>query len=147
MTTSAESERSLEAAVADLTLAIGQLVRRVRSEVDPSDYNLSQLSVLSRIERHGALTTADLARAESMKPQSMGALVVGLEQAGLVERQPHPSDGRQWLIALTPAGAAVSQQRRSAKRAWLLEAVRQLSDEERSALRAATPLLRRLAER
>ncbi|MEK6421083.1 MAG: MarR family transcriptional regulator, partial [Burkholderia gladioli] len=53
MTTSAESERSLEAAVADLTLAIGQLVRRVRSEVDPSDYNLSQLSVLSRIERHG----------------------------------------------------------------------------------------------
>ncbi|NHH78726.1 MarR family winged helix-turn-helix transcriptional regulator [Burkholderia gladioli] len=147
MTTSSESERSLEAAVSDLTLAIGQLVRRVRSEVDPSDYNLSQLSVLSRIERHGALTTADLARAESMKPQSMGALVVGLEQAGLVVRQPHPSDGRQWLIALTPAGAAVSQQRRSAKRAWLLEAVRQLSDEERSALRAATPLLRRLAER
>lgn len=42
MTTSTESDRALEAEVADLTLAIGQLVRRVRAEVDPGDYNLSQ---------------------------------------------------------------------------------------------------------
>jgi DNA-binding MarR family transcriptional regulator len=147
MTTSTESDRALEAAVVDLTLAIGQLVRRVRAEVDPSDYNLSQLSVLARLEHRSPMTIAELARAESMKPQSMGTLVQSLEQAGLVERQSHPTDGRQWLIALTEAGAAERRQRRSAKRAWLLEAIRELSVEERRALAAATPLLRRLAER
>ncbi|GAB7538374.1 MarR family winged helix-turn-helix transcriptional regulator [Burkholderia sp. 22PA0099] len=141
------SDRALESAVSDLTLAIGQLVRRVRSELGPSEYTLSQLSVLARLEQSGPLTTADLARAESMKPQSMGTLVVGLETAGLIERQPHPTDGRQWLIALTPAGAAERQQRRTAKHAWLLEAVRELSDEERRVLAAALPLIKQLAER
>ncbi|WP_414440849.1 MarR family winged helix-turn-helix transcriptional regulator [Burkholderia sp. 22PA0106] len=141
------SDRALESAVSDLTLAIGQLVRRVRSELGPSEYTLSQLSVLARLEQSGPLTTADLARAESMKPQSMGTLVVGLETAGLIERQPHPTDGRQWLIALTPAGAAERLQRRTAKHAWLLEAVRELSDEERRVLAAALPLIKQLAER
>ena len=50
------------------------------------------------------MTTAELARAEMVKPQSMGTLLAELEQEGLVQRQPHPTDGRQILFSLTDAG-------------------------------------------
>ena len=35
------------------------------------------MGALARLEQGGAMTTADLARAESMKPQSMGTILAG----------------------------------------------------------------------
>jgi DNA-binding MarR family transcriptional regulator len=137
---------SLETTVADLTVAVGQLLRRLRSETNPSELNLSQLSALSRMDQSGAMTTADLARAESMKPQSMGAVLASLEQEGLVQRRPHPSDGRQILFALTDAGAEVRRQRGIAKREWLLAAIAKLEPAELQTLISAIPLIKRLGE-
>jgi DNA-binding MarR family transcriptional regulator len=136
----------LENAVSDLTVAVGQLLRRLRSETNPSELNLSQLSVLSRLDQLGAMTTADLARAESMKPQSMGAILASLEQEGLVHRQPHPTDGRQILFALTDAGAEVRRKRGIAKREWLLAAMAKLEPDELQAVIAAIPLIKRLGD-
>jgi len=81
-----------------------------------------------------------------MKPQSMGAVLASLEQEGLVERRPHPTDGRQILFALTPHGLNERRQRGLAKRAWLLAAMTRLSPQERAALVAAIPLIRQLSE-
>lgn len=61
---------SLVPVVAGLTLANGQLLRRLRSGANPGELNRSQSSALARLEREGPMTTADLGRAESMKPQS-----------------------------------------------------------------------------
>ncbi|MBM7131303.1 MarR family transcriptional regulator [Dyella mobilis] len=141
-----KSSAQLEAAVTDLTAAVGQLLRRVRSKADPSELNLSQLSVLSRLDLEGAMTTADLARAESMKPQSMGTVLAGLEQEGLVHRQPHPTDGRQILFALTSAGTEVRRKRGIAKREWLLSAMATLEPAELQTVMAAIPLIKRLSE-
>ena len=80
MVKSPRPKATTESSVNELTTAMGQLLRRVRSETSSDELNLSQLSVLARLDRHGAMTTADLARSESMKPQSMGAILVGLEQ-------------------------------------------------------------------
>jgi len=77
-----------ELVVAELTLAIGQLLRRLRTEANPGALNLSQMGALARLAESGGMTTADLARAESMKPQSMGAILAGLERDGLVQRTP-----------------------------------------------------------
>ncbi len=140
------TDPALEAAVADLTLAVGQLVRRLRSVASPSALTLSQLSALARLDRQGAMTTADLARAESIKPQSMGAVLAGLEQDGLVGRRPHPTDGRQILFALTPAGAEERRRRGAAKREWLLMALAELDPADLGTLVAAIPLIKRLAE-
>jgi DNA-binding MarR family transcriptional regulator len=140
------SPAALETAVSDLTVAVGQLLRRLRSETNPSELNLSQLSVLSRLDQPGAMTTADLARAESMKPQSMGAILASLEQEGLVHRQPHPTDGRQILFALTPAGIEVRRKRGIAKREWLLAAMAKLKPDELQAVMTAIPLIKRLGE-
>jgi len=77
--------------------------------------SLTESSVIARLATDGPATTADLARAESVKPQSMGTIVAALEEMGLVERKPHPTDGRQLHIRLTPKGVAFRKSVRDAK--------------------------------
>ena len=137
---------SLEQAVAELYLAIGQLIRRLRSEANPNELNLSQLSALARLDQNGPMTTADLARAEAMKPQSMGTLLASLEQEGLVDRRPHPTDGRQVLFALTAKGVEERKQRGIAKRDWLVAALAKFEPAELQTLVAAIPLIKRLGD-
>ena len=137
---------SPEPAVAELSLAIGQLVRRLRMEVNPGELSWSQLATLARLDKMGAMTTADLARAEFVKPQSMGTTLADLEQAGLVQRRPHPTDGRQVLFALTAEGMEARRQRNIAKREWLLTAMAKLDPAEQQTLMAAAALIKRLAE-
>lgn len=92
------------------------------------------------------MTTAELARAESMKPQSMMTILASLEEERLVQREPHPTDGRQILFLLTRAGIDERQQRTVAKRAWLQAALARLDPEDMQTLAAAIPLIRRLGE-
>jgi DNA-binding MarR family transcriptional regulator len=146
MPKSTSSNAVLETAVSELTAAVGQILRRLRSEANPEELNLSQWSVLARLDHGDAMTTADLARAESMKPQSMGTILASLEQEGLVERQPHPTDGRQILFALTPAGLKMRRQRGIAKREWLLAAVARFEPAELKTLMDAIPLIKRLGD-
>jgi DNA-binding MarR family transcriptional regulator len=136
----------LEETVNRLTVAVGQLVRRLRAEVSPGDLTLSQIAVLGRLDAVGWATTADLARAEAVKPQSMGATLASLEQENLVHRRPHPTDGRQVLFGLTDEGTEARRQRKLAKRVWLLAAVGQLEAGELHDLKAAIPLIQRLGE-
>jgi DNA-binding MarR family transcriptional regulator len=137
---------SPEPAVAELSLAIGQLIRRLRMETNPDELSWSQTATLARLDKVGAMTTADLARAEFVKPQSMGTTLADLEQAGLVQRRPHPTDGRQVLFELTAEGMEARRQRNIAKREWLLAAMAKLDPAEQQTLLAAAALLKRLAE-
>jgi DNA-binding MarR family transcriptional regulator len=137
---------SPEPAVAELSLAIGQLIRRLRMETNPDELSWSQTATLARLDKAGAMTTADLARAEFVKPQSMGTTLADLEQAGLVQRRPHPTDGRQVLFELTAEGMEARRQRNIAKREWLLAAMAKLDPAEQQTLLAAAALLKRLAE-
>ena len=137
---------SLETTITELSLAIGQLLRRLRAESNPDALSWSQTVALSRLERAGPKTTADLARAESVKPQSMGATLAELEREGLVERRPHPTDGRQVLFALTDVGLEARRKRSAAKQKWLLAAMAKLDPAEQQTLMAAAALIKRLGE-
>jgi len=137
---------SPEIVVPALTLAIGQVLRRLRAEANPDGLNLSQTAALARLEENGGMTTADLARAEAMKPQSMGAILAGLERDGLVERKPHPTDGRQVLFSLTASGAEARRKRSLAKQEWLLAAVAKLDPADQQTLLSAAALIKRLGE-
>jgi DNA-binding MarR family transcriptional regulator len=137
---------SVEPAVTELSLAVGLLLRRLRAEANPDELTLSETTALARLEQVGSMTTADLARAESVKPQSMGATLAELEREGLVERRPHPTDGRQVLFALTEVGALARRKRSAAKQAWLITAMAQLDLDERQTLMTAAGLIKRLAE-
>ncbi|MGH6955813.1 MAG: MarR family winged helix-turn-helix transcriptional regulator [Caulobacteraceae bacterium] len=146
MSGSSDASASLEAAITELSIAIGQLLRRLRAASNPDELSWSQTVALSRLERAGAMTTADLARAEAVKPQSMGATLAELEREGLVERRPHPTDGRQVLFSLTHEGAQARRKRSAAKQKWLLAAMAKLDPDERRLLMTAAVLIRRLGE-
>jgi len=123
-------------------------VRRLRSAVPSESLELSwtQMGVMRRLDAEGPATTAELARAEGVKPQSMGATVAALEEMGIVERRPHPTDGRQMNIALTGKGTSMRKDARIAKQTWLAQAIAKLDAKEQKNLPAVTELIKRLAE-
>ena len=139
--------KSIEADVTDLGHAVGLLLRRLRAAAGSQELSLSEDAVLKRLFRDGPATTADLARAEGMRPQSMGTIIAALEQMGMVERKPHPTDGRQVNIALSAKGSAVRNSAKDAKRTWLAQAIAQLDDQERETLFKAGEIIKRLAEK
>ena len=135
-----------EIAVVDFTQAIGLLVRRVRAAAASHELSLTESAVMARLDRDGPATIADLARSESMRPQSMGTTIAALEERGLVERRPHPTDGRQVNIELTGKGAAVRQSAGDAKRTWLAKAISRLEEDEQQTLFRAGEIIRRLVQ-
>src|SRR5271157_3723070 len=138
---------NLETAVTDLAHTIGLLLRRLRATHASQQLSLTEVAVMKRLAIDGAATTADLARAEVMKPQSMGTIIAGLEEKGMVERKPHPTDGRQVNIELTAKGAAMRKSVHDAKRTWLAQAIAQLDERERDTLFAAGEIIKRLVEK
>ena len=80
-----------------------------------------------------------------MKPQSIGAALAVLEEEGLVQRKPHPTDGRQVLFGLTEAGAETRRKHTLLKRQWISAAMAKLDPSEQQILIAAAALMKRLA--
>jgi DNA-binding MarR family transcriptional regulator len=138
--------KTYDIAVADFAQAISQLVRRARSVAASHELSWSETAVMKRLAQEGPATTADLARAQGMKPQSMGTIIATLEEMGMVERKPHPSDGRQVHIALTTKGAAAQKSVGDAKRTWLEQSIAQLDKQEQATLFAAGEILKRMVE-
>jgi DNA-binding MarR family transcriptional regulator len=75
----------------------------------------------------------------------MTRVVVALEGMGLVTRTPHPTDGRQVVIDLTPAAEALLSDEARAREAWLSGQLQQLTREEREVLRDAAVIMDKLA--
>ena len=142
-----KTQKTLDTEVSDLVHAIGLLVRRWRAVAPAHGISLAESLVMARLAKDGPATTADLARAEGMRPQSMGTIIAALEELGMVERKPHPTDGRQLNINLTAKGAAMRKSLKSAKLTWLTQAVAELDEEERKILFKAGGIIKRLAEK
>jgi DNA-binding MarR family transcriptional regulator len=64
---------------------------------------------------------------------------------GLVSRTPHPTDGRQVIIDLTPAADELLSAEARAREAWLSERLQALPAEQRMVLREAAAILDTLA--
>src|ERR1700683_904809 len=136
--------KTLDSAVTDFGRAMGLLMRRLRTASASHDLSWTEAAVMARLARDGPATTADLPRAEAMRPQSMGTTIAALEEMGIVERKPHPTDGRQVNIELTAKGAAVRKSFRDAKRTWLAQAIAQLDEQEQQTLFKAGEIIQRL---
>lgn len=135
------------ALAAELRVVAGRLIRRLREQADTGDLTTSQKSALLHLEREGPATVTTLARAQDMRPQSMGAIVSALQLAGLVEGAPDPADGRQILLSLTAACRDMIATGRAARQDWLFRAIQaNLDREEQKQLAGAVELLKRLAD-
>ena len=141
--------KSNEVAVEDFAIALGLLVRRIRADTSPEmqEFSWTQQAVLSRLDKHGPATAADLARAEGVRPQSMSTALGLLEKKGLVERKAHPTDGRQINIRLTARGITLRRNTKEATYAWLSRAIAELDRQEQITLFKAVELFKRMAEK
>jgi DNA-binding MarR family transcriptional regulator len=131
-----------------LLASVSLLLRRLRQIKVPGALKIQERTALSRLDRGGPATSAELARQEQISPQSMGAILGALEKRGLIERGTDPDDGRRVVLSVTPAGRQVVQDKRNeqAERfARVLES--DFTSAERRQLAAAAPLLKRLAQR
>lgn len=63
-----------------------------------------QYSVLAGLEVSAGLSNAELARRAFVTPQTMQAIIVTLERAGLIKRMAHPVNGRVLTTELTADG-------------------------------------------
>lgn len=71
------------------------------------DITVAQARIAQRIADEGSRLT-DLAERAQVTKQTASLLVAALEQQGLVERVPDPSDGRARLIRFTPRGRSAA---------------------------------------
>ena len=142
------AQKSSDVAVEEFALALRLLVRRIRADAPPElrEFSWTQKAVLSRLEKDGPATAADLARAEGVKPQSMGTALGLLEKMGFVERKAHPTDGRQINIKLTARGITLRRKTKKATYAWLSRAIAGLDKQEQTTLFKAGELIKRIAE-
>ena len=132
---------------AELRVLSGRLKRRLREQSHLGDFTWSEMSVLSRLERGGPATVSALARAEGVRPQSMGATVSVLQAAGFVSGISDPTDGSQTLLSLTVACREKIQAGRAAREDWLVQAIQtQFTPEELERLETGTELLKRLVD-
>jgi|SRR5271165_279133 len=144
----AEFVRDDSEVAAVLQGAIGLLVRKMRQAHLPGELTLAESSALKRLDKGGPATSSDLAKQDRISPQSMGATLAALEQRGLIERHRDPGDGRRIMLSVSDAGRQMINDRQGARAEHLAAALRAaFTDTEVGQLRAAAPLLERLAEK
>ena len=136
---------SSERVAASLRDAIARLNRRLRQTRPLGELTQSQLSALTSLDLAGALTPRELAEAERVQPPTMTRIVSKLEERGLVQRIPHPTDGRQAILSPTGSGRSVLAVNRRARDAWLGGEIAALSQEERETLRRAAEIVDRIS--
>ncbi|ATD69894.1 MULTISPECIES: MarR family winged helix-turn-helix transcriptional regulator [Gordonia] len=119
----------------DLSLAVVRLARRLRGRRENKLVSLTQLSALYTLHHEGPMTPGALAAAERVRPPSMTRVIASLSDLGMIKREPHPTDGRQAIVTLSQDGVEVIKEELAAREAWLSDRLRELSPDERDALR------------
>ena len=138
---------SAGAAARDLRVMFSRLRRQLNDVSTGGGLTPSQTAVLTRLWKEGASSTSALAAAERVRPQSMAAIVTGLDQHGLIRRAPDPDDGRRQMISLTAAGRRRAESDRQIREEWLARAMQErYSERERRVINDALSLLQRLTD-
>lgn len=131
-----------QAAVARLRLVIARLYRQMaQASSDGRDLTFAQLSALARIEEYGPLRIGELAAHEQVAAPSLTRTVHPLAAAGLIRKEPDPSDGRSWLVSVEPPGRELLGRVRRERSELLSRRMSRLSDGQLDTLRAALPVL------
>jgi DNA-binding MarR family transcriptional regulator len=142
--------------VADESMAVSELALRLagdleqvlglfRSLVQPSELSMTAGATLASLERNGPSRLTALAAREGVTQPAMTQLVSRLQDAGLVNREADPADGRVVQVSITDEGKAMLARRRAKRAEGLVGVLARLGPEDRSALAAALPALDALA--
>ena len=143
----AGTQPDVRVTAARLRVSLSAFRRRLHEAALDGDLSAPQLTALSRIDRLGPVTTAELARREQITPQAMGVTVASLEQRGLVARSADASDGRRSILSLTPSGREAIHSGRSAVSGKIAAAMAEsFTRDEIAVLDTAATLIERLSD-
>ncbi len=128
-----------------LELRAAYLALHRRSDMQFAKFGATadQFVLLATLARGQALTQRELAARMSSDPSTVRAMLVLLEERGLVSRNTHPTDGRARTVALTVSGLRKFRQVFKAGQAIRDEMVSSLTAEE---TRLLVKLLRRVSK-
>ncbi|MEU8323106.1 MarR family transcriptional regulator [Nonomuraea sp. NPDC048881] len=109
MTTSEAEARA--AAERNLCGLVGALARQIEGHVREraAALDLTAAQAVALRELTGPMTMSDLAGRMGCEPSNATFVIDRLEQQGVVERRPHPSDRRAKLLVLTQEGAGLRE--------------------------------------
>jgi DNA-binding MarR family transcriptional regulator len=127
----------------ELRAAYLALHRRSDMQFAKLGVTADQFVLLATLARGRALTQRELAARMPSDPSTVRAMLVLLEERGLVSRNTHPTDGRARTVALTESGLRKFRQGFKAGQAIREQMVSSLTAEE---TRSLVKLLRRVAE-
>jgi MarR family transcriptional regulator, transcriptional regulator for hemolysin len=79
------------------------LKKRLEQNSRGSGLTRSQWQVLAYLAENEGINQRGLAELLEIEPITLGRILDKLETLGLIERQPHPTDRRRWLLHLLEA--------------------------------------------
>jgi DNA-binding MarR family transcriptional regulator len=141
---STEISESSRKVAEQLHSAAIHLLRILRKEDVTGGLNSPRLSALSVIVFGGPITLSNLAAAEQVRPPTMTRIVSALEKQRLVTRTKNEQDGRSVYISATTAGKRLLLEGRNRRIHSLVRQIDALTSAEKSALRNAIRVLRKV---
>lgn len=112
------------------------IVGLVEQRIAAYELKVVELSVLSLLAHNTGLTSRHVCAALSIMPPNLVGLVAALERRQLIERRPHPNDGRAMALYLTEAGQAFTAEVESIIEQAEIDATCRLTAAERKTLMA-----------
>ncbi len=94
------------------------------------DHSRAAVAVLALLDAHGPARVSELADLARVDVSVISRQLHDLEAAGLAERRPDPDDGRAHLLRVTPAGARVLEEARSALESTIADRLERWSTPE-----------------
>ncbi|MEV4974021.1 MarR family winged helix-turn-helix transcriptional regulator [Streptomyces scopuliridis] len=119
--------------------------RRLREGFPAPPLRGAQIELLRLVAVRPGIRVSDAAKELYLAGNSVSTLVNQLSRAGYLLRETDPDDRRSARLLPTPEAVARLSEWEARRRALMREQVDHLSDEDRAALAAALPALRRLA--
>jgi DNA-binding MarR family transcriptional regulator len=135
-----------EDAAFELVVSLHRLLRSLSKERPDRTLQPTQLIVLALLTEYGPSRIGVLAEWVPCSQPTATSVVVGLETAGLVCREPDPTDGRATRVAITPEGSTALGIHAHSESEALAERLGALPPGEAEKVLAVGRILRHLAD-
>ncbi|XAH25210.1 MarR family transcriptional regulator [Xylophilus sp. GW821-FHT01B05] len=110
------------------------IMDRFAHHMQQHDLKVASFSVLSLIAHNPGITSRQLCATLAIQPPNLVGIINDLDARGLLQRLPHPTDGRAVGLHLTDDGLDLEARAETTARTLEVEATQRLSTAERKTL-------------
>lgn len=124
-----------------------ELRRRAGRLLLDEEVTYERLRLLTFLRDDGDMTMVDMSRRLGVTPRAVTNYAQGLQARGLLDRLPHPQDGRATLLHLSGPGRTTTDRLWAAHREKIAAVVDHLDDTQKIALKEILASLTRAGDR